>query len=328
MIGANDLALLSVIHLKALKSLSVGDLMRFKKAGVTTVEGLLLQIGGYDVASCIYSNVKLDTGLGIDAVFSALTRCWINGILGICKAVMASEKVTSFIRTYITKYLITYLVRSIRYIQGAAVGKPVTILGCLEDIDGINSVSKLYEMLRLCEDVNRKVLTDVLHWYREIKLADLNVSMLEMELTNSYWRHLIACGRLLQPQHNLLRVLRLLNEFRVVDMLIKKRLAMGEGVEDVMRKYDYSVFRDLVKPSLGNAMTYDITSSFLAYRYASSLLKYSPLSYDALLRYLVLKEWESMVISFIIYGLSHNLGTYLLEALSVWTNSHVPYEAR
>lgn len=318
----NDLAFLDIIYSKTLKTLNTNDVLRLREEGFVSLENLLSLLKGYDVVNCIYSNIKFNADLSIDDIFSCLTNCWFDELVNMCRSTMVSKEAISFVETYIVKHVITYLIMAIRYLRGESVRKPVVIIRCLEDIEGINTLSTLYDSLKLCKGINVRVLMDVLHKYRELRLVDIDVDTLYRQLMDSYWRYLLMYGKLLNPRHNLIRVLELLKDLESLNTLIRRKLILSEDLNDVMRRYDYSVFKILLKALQSDIPTYDVISSLLIYYHATTLLRYSPLSYDVLLHYLMLKEWEAIILSFIIYGLSYDLSTYVQKFLDFWVSAY------
>ncbi len=318
-----DFSALCRLMMRYFKLLSVGDVRKIVELEVTGLDDVLAFLSGYDVARCVYGNVKLGMGLSIDDLFNELSMCWINELFDVLRT--ASPDLIKFVKTYLAKYAISALVRSIKYLQVGGVSKPRCVFECLEDgLRNVNEVFDVINVVRGCKEFESSVITSVLYRYADHKLEEVDLDLLEMELNERYWNCLVSESLKLKDSINLGRVIRILKDFHMFDTAFKRKSVSGEDVGDLFKRYDYSVYRPIIK-SL-NAGLYDYIGYVFKYFYTTSILKYSPLSYDVVLLYMLGKEWEATFLSYLIYSFTNGLEpAYVKKSLGVLVDAYGSY---
>lgn len=315
----NDFSALSELRLRSLKVLNIRDVKKVIESEIATLNDFLTIINGYDVVKCLYDYIKLDERLSVNTIYTELCKCWINELLSIVGN--ASADLIKFVKTYLTKYAIYTLVDSIKYLQVGGFEKPRSVFKCLNELLNANDVSDVIEVLRSCKEFNNSILTEVLYSYINHKLDGIDLGRLEMEFNDRYWNNLISDCSKLVDSIKLRHVLLTLRDFHIFDTSFKRKSLRGEDTDELLRKYDYSIYRFVVRNL--NINLYDYVSNVFKYILTTSSLKYSPLSYDVLLHYLLIKEWEAITMSYVIYSFTNNLGqTYVKNSIKALVDAY------
>ncbi|MEM0453483.1 MAG: hypothetical protein QXO98_02350 [Sulfolobales archaeon] len=307
-----DFSALCDLKLRTLKVLSIKEVKKIIESEASEISDVLTLINGYYVVECIYKNIKLEEKLSINTIYNELCKCWVNDLITVISR--ASVDLIKFVKAYITKYAIPTLIGTIKYVQTGGFERPKPIFKCLDDLSNINDVKDVIMVLRDCKEFDSKVLTEALYGYLNYKLDGIDLGRLEEELNEYYWNSLISeCQKLVDSIY-LKHALLILRSFHKFDTTLKRKLLLGEDITELSRKYDYSLYKSIVKDL--NINSYDYISNAFRYLRISSILKLSPLSYDIILYYLLMKEWETTIISYIIYGFTNNLEpTYVKDSL-------------
>ncbi len=309
----NDFSALCELRIRCLKVVDVKDVKKIIESEVTNVGDVLTSISSYDAVEYVYSNVKLDRGLDVEAVFNELSSYWINELFNVLK--IASADLVRFVKTYLTRYVVPQLIRGIKYLQVGSSGRPKHIFKCLDyGLSSVSDVNDIIKVVRGCREFDSAIVTEVLRSYADQELDEVDVRRLEKELDENYWSRLIVESYNLKGSINLHYAVRLLRDFHRFDMIFKQKSILGEDVSDLLKLYDYSIYRKIVRDL--SIDSYDYVSNMFKYLYISSILKYSPLSYDTLLYYMLAKEWEAITLSYIIYVFTNRLDpTYVRKSL-------------
>ncbi|MEM2206225.1 MAG: V-type ATPase subunit [Sulfolobales archaeon] len=318
-----DFSALCELKLRCLKVLGIGDIRKVIESELTELNDVLTIVNDYDVVKCAYRNIKLEKGLDIELIFNELSRCWISELLGILDR--ASAELVEFVKTYLTKYAISALIRSIKYLQVGGVVRPKHVFKCLDEgLLSSSSVEDVINVVRCCRDFNNSLITEVLYRYVNSKLEDVDVDSLEGELNKYYWDYLILVASRLKDSINLQYVLRILKGFHEFDVMLKRKLVLGEDISELSKRYDYASYKHVVRKL--SIDSYDYMSNVFRYLHMVSILKYSPLSYDIVLCYMLMKEWEALTLSYIIYLFTNGLEpTYVKKSLKALVDVYGSY---
>lgn len=309
----DDFSALCELKLRCLKVLGIEDIKKIIESETTELNDVLAITNDYDAVKCVYRNIKLDRGLDIELIFNELSRCWINELLSVLDR--ASARLTEFVRTYLVKYAISALIRSIKYLQVGGVVRPKYVFKCLDDgLLNSSNVEEVISVVRRCRDFNNSLITEVLYRYVDSKLEEVNVDSLEGELNKYYWDSLVLVASRLKDSINLQHVLRILKGFHEFDVMFKRKSVLGEDISELSKRYDYASYKYVVRKL--SIDSYDYISNAFKYLYMTSILKYSPLNYDIVLYYMLMKEWEALTLSYIIYVFTNHLEpTYVKKSL-------------
>jgi len=319
-----DMVFLDRIKIRCVKVFSIKDLEKLTGVEDLKLSEFLDTLTKYDVGKCVHTQIKINGAATLDNIFKAVTNCWVDDLLK--EGELVSHKLMKFIKVYLSKYAITTVLECVKFLQGRVFKQPTVIFDELSGILSASNFSEVIEGVKLCKKCDASVVSNALYKYVGLRINEVSVSRLEGDLMDSYWRSLINEGVMLRQYVNLVRCLNFMKVLEEMDRELKRKLLVSEDVGDVLKRYDYSYYRYVGKHLQGaNAIEYyDYVIAALRYSFTSSALTYSSLSYDVVLYYVILKEWESLIITFLLYSLIKGLDyKYVSSILRRWVEAYV-----
>ncbi len=272
-----------------------------------------------DVLTCLQSIRVREIKTAID-IYNEVLKCWIDDLHSLIELTSPSENLKEFMYTYVERFRIAEVLDAIREVSTDRLdGKHYV----LTDINALNltpsrTVREFLEDLKSLYPRTYKILSKVLMNYINSPLKELNLEVIEENVWRSLWSLLSSMTLKLRPHIKLHLVVNHLRDMELLELLMRRAYLKGE---------DLSTYLSGKKPLITNIISqviqrspidFDTALHIIKYAYSINELRYSPLSYDKALEYLLAKEWEAHIVSHLIYILD-NLGSeYLVKSIVSW----------
>ena len=122
----------------------------------------------------------------------------------------------------------------------------------------------------------------------------------------------------LRPSLKLSSCLRIIQLTSKLEKEVRRAVINKEDISSVLRKVP-AVISNAIVAAQESIQELDVLFNVIKYMYCISELTFSPLSYDTALNYLLVKEWEAFLISFITYLITQGYDKeYILEKIGRW----------
>lgn len=307
-ITANDEIFFNRIKIRSHKTLYPENMKRINELATYTFPGLLSALQGFEASSCVSRELRSGLALSRTATYSKLLKCWESDLRNTIRLIKPSKDVVSLIDLYVGKYVINDLIGII----GTGL-KETTYLDThvVESLKTAKEVSEVISMMSK-RGLMSEVLSSVLEEYRKLKISELNVSELSRKLSLSYFRSLENSLRRLSVSSYGLRCVKFLSEFEEVRHSLRKALLEGGDLRAVATTLTQKQ-REVVFRTSKNTHDFEYVLSVLPTHFCHSMLKSLPVSVDTLLDYLLLKEVEFSLLSYVIYLINSEYSPDLIK---------------
>ncbi|RLG76669.1 MAG: hypothetical protein DRO14_03615, partial [Thermoprotei archaeon] len=230
-----------------------------------------------------------------------------------------SRRLRQFIEMYLSRFGIVELVNALR--EWDSIDKKHYYFLKSEVLNRISYAHSVSDLINVLKDVRSpyaRIFIDVLSKFSNLGLSELDVSTVEKMVYERYWRKLSEISRKLHPSLKLAACLRIIQLSSRLERDVRRAIISKEDVSSVLRKVP-AVISNAIIATQESVQELDIMFNVIRYMYCINELMFSPLSYDVVLNYLLIKEWESFLVSFITYLFTQGFDKeYILERLGRW----------
>lgn len=316
---ASDLKFIEMIKARIHRCLLPNTLPKILSTNLSDLDSFITFLVSYDVSKCIQTYVKLDEKVSIDSIFSALNSCWMDELKRIISLAHPSRRLRQFIEMYLSRFGIVELVNALR--EWDSIDKKHYYFLKSEVLNRISYAHSVSDLINVLKDVRSpyaRIFIDVLSKFSNLGLSELDVSTVEKMVYERYWRKLSEISRKLHPSLKLAACLRIIQLSSRLERDVRRAIISKEDVSSVLRKVP-AVISNAIIATQESVQELDIMFNVIRYMYCINELMFSPLSYDVVLNYLLIKEWESFLVSFITYLFTQGFDKeYILERLGRW----------
>jgi len=272
-----------------------------------------------EVLACLQSIRVREVKTAID-IYNEVLKCWINDLHSLVELTTPSENLKGFMYTYVERFRISEVLDALREVSTDRLDERHYVL---TDINVLNltpsrTVREFLEDLKFLYPRTYKILSKVLMNYINTPLKELNLRVVEENVWRSFWSLLSSMALKLRPHIKLRLVVNHLRDTELLELLMRRAYLKGEDLSTYLSGKKPLV-TDIVSQAIQRSLIdFDTALHIIKYAYSINELKYSPLSYDKALEYLLAKEWEAHIVSHLIYILE-NLGSeYLIRSINSW----------
>ena len=314
MVTTNDEIFFNHVKLRSHKTLSPENLRRINELAAYTFSGLLSALQGFETSSCISRELRSDLPMSRITVYSKLLKCWESELRSEVRLIKPSERVVNLIDLYVGKYIISDLIG-------------VVSAGVKETIYLDTSIAEFLktdrEVGEVISAISRKgstynLISSVLRDYRKVKIRELDVGEFSRKLSASYFRGLKNTLKELNISSYGLRCVEFLEEFEELKPRLRKALIEGRDLRSIATPLTQKQ-REVVLRTSKNIHDFEYVLSVLPTYFCHSMLKSLPISADILLDYLLLKEVEFSLLSYVIYLVNTGYSADLIkEEIGRW----------
>ncbi|PUA32778.1 MAG: hypothetical protein B7O98_04835 [Zestosphaera tikiterensis] len=304
MINSIDEIFLVKVRLRSYRALTPNRLLHLVNSKISSLAELLTVLHGLDVVSCLQSEFKVGEQLPLDLTYRKLVDCWVSDLRKLTALLKPSNQVIDFIEAYVSKYLAYELIVFLAEGYGYR-----TVFLPEEVRNAVVQSNYVYEVLDKVSRGGKQLPTLVLEFltrYRRKSLKDLDRYLLLREYVEFLYDRLTKIFQDLRVESY---VLECLNKMKNVSLykddvreaFIKKKAL--KGFTSFSRRERMSLEKAMI--SNDPHLLEEVLMSLPIFSCDRSL-RTSPLSYAYLLHFLTLKDWESFILSNIVYLI--NLG--------------------
>ena len=314
-----DLKFIEILKTRMHRCVTPDTLPKITPTHLSDLGSFITFLVSYDISRCFQTYVKLDESISVNRVFSALSRCWVSDLRYVINLAHASSALRKFIDLYLSKFEISEFINALR--ERESIDKGHYYFLKAEVLDKVGYVRNVNDLINALKDVRRpwsRLFNYVLPKYSNTSLGDLNVSTVEELVYDRFWRDLMIAGRKLHPKIKLTSCLRLIQMISKLEREVRRTVISNEDLSSTLRKVP-AVISNAIEAAETSVQELDTVFGAIRYMYCINELKFSPLSYDIVLNYLLIKEWESFLISFITYLMARGFDKeYILERVGRW----------
>ena len=315
-----DLNVIEALKIRLCKAISPDAILALSSTSISNLEAFITFLAPYDVSSCIQLSLKLDEKVGLGKLFSVMNMCWIESVRNLLKLIQPSRALKEFIHMYIGKFELVELLNLLKEVRVSIDPTHFYFLtsSIIDEASGVRKVSDFIDLLRAHPSIVSRIVADALRGFEDLSLTDIDAYAIERHAHQKYWDSLIVRAHGLKPQVKLVPCLRHLKVVTMIEGSVRRSLIAGEDPLKVLVGVPSRV-ATVVETCIHKAFELDIAFESLKYLYCFNELKYSPPSYDVVLNYMVVKEFESRFVSYITYLLINGFNKgYILDRLSRW----------
>jgi len=314
-----DLKFIEVLKTRMHRCLLPNSLPKITSTHVSDLGSFITFLVSYDISKCFQSYVKPDEKVSINRIFSALSNCWVNELKRVIDLTHTSHKLREFIEVYLSRFELSEFINVLR--EWELINKEHYYFLKAEVLGKVSYARSVSDLISILKEVRRPwshLFIYVLSKFSNLSLGDLNVSTVEELVYERFWRDLTATSRKLNPKIKLASCLRTIQMVSKLEREVRRAIINKEEVSGVLRKVP-AVISSAVEAARASSQELDTLFGAIKYMYCINELMFSPLSYDTVLNYLLIKEWESFLISFITYLIARGFDKeYILERIGRW----------
>ncbi len=316
---ASDLKFIEMVKARIHKCLLPSTLPKITSTNLSDLGSFITFLVSYDVSKCIQTYIKLDEKVSLNSIFSALNSCWMDELKKIIGLAHPSRRLREFIEMYLSRFEIDELMNTLK--ERDFIDKKHYYFLKPEVLGRISYARSVSDLINVLKEVRRpytRIFIDVLSKFSNLGLSELNIGTVERMVYERYWRKLSEVSKKLHPSHKLASSLRIIQLASKLEKEVRMAVINKEDVSSVLRKVP-AVISNAIVAAQGSMQELDIVFNVIKYMYCISELTFSPLSYDVVLNYLLIKEWESFLVSFTTYLITQGFDKeYILERLGRW----------
>ncbi|HDN76152.1 MAG TPA: hypothetical protein ENG05_03385 [Acidilobales archaeon] len=319
----NDAKFITLLKLKLNRTLTLEELIKtFRESLPSDIADLeaFLKNGNYE----IYDYVRILDTSALESIADAenlLINYWIKDLTYLLDLTSPSDNLRIFINTYMDKFKLNEFLYVLTYMKKE---RPIKKLNFIDKafIDSIIGVNNLSEVLKALKEFHPKlyeIALKALRRYETYTIKELSISNVELSLWNEFWRYIRLLSKRLIPSVKLDKVVKYLSSIWILELKLRNFTFEGKDVDELIRKVEKRL-GDLILNTLSKSKEeLDLLFFMLKYITPINELKFSPLSYDTVLTYLISKEFEIRTLAHVIYLLIHRInGEYLSKLTGRW----------
>ncbi len=295
-VEVSDEVFLNYVKIRSHKTLRPDNVKRINELITYTFPSLLSALQGFEVSSCLSRELRSALPLPQTTIYSKLLKCWESELRDRIRLIKPSEKVVEVLDLYISKYVTNDLVGVISTGLTETTYLEAQVVESLKTAKEVGEITSLLARRKLLS----KSMSSVLKEYRKLKISEVDVNELSRKLRASYFKRLEDVFRGLNASSYGLRCVEFLKEFEELKQALRKALIGGGDLRIAATKLTQKQ-RDVVLKASKNAHDFEYVLAVLPLHFCHNMLKSLPVSVDTLLDYLLLKEFEFSVLSYVIY---------------------------
>gem|GEM_PF-998126 len=313
----SDEIFFNYVKIRSHKTLRPDSVKSINELITYTFPSLLSALQGFEVSSCLSRELRSALPLPQTTIYSKLLKCWENDLRNKVRLIKPSKKVIEVIDLYISKYVANDLIGVISSGLTETTYLEAPVVESIKKFKTTNEVGDIISLLS-----RRKLLNEfmslVLKEYRKLKISELDVDELSRKLRASYFKRLEDILTELDVSPYGLRCVEFLKEFEELKQALRKALMGGEDLRLVTTKLTQKQ-REVVLKASKNTHDFEYVLAVLPLHFCHNMLKSLPVSVDTLLDYLLLKEFEFSILSYVIYLINTGYSPELIrEEVGGW----------
>ncbi len=288
-----DLKFLTKVKLYADRALTPKSVASIRSHLINTPSDLISTISNFNVLQCIQRNIKIDNLPQSDAIFENLMKCWIEDLIKTAKLIEISEGLFQIIDVYMSRYALNALFYSL---QCKEIPRYPILHEVSEAVQKSETVDNMVREFHKMKTPGLQNLSQLLTAYRGLKLRDLNLYNVYNELQGKIWSQLSS---LLKGAPEAVKCISCIMKYSTCIMKVRKT-----GNANVLANLHLN--EKIISEITSNPFLLELFFNVASLACCDRFLAFKPLTRGTLLRYLLLKEWESLFISYLLTLL--NLG--------------------
>ncbi len=314
----NDLKFLSKIKLYTDRTLTLKSLAVLGSQKISSVSELASALTEFHIIECVQRRLRLDNLPQQDVIYERLLLCWISDLRHDIEIIQPSESLVKVFNAFMNKYTINALFYSLLN-KGMEITNYPVMSSIAEAVRKAKNTNDLLGNLSSLKREDTEVLKEVMQKYLGTPLSELNPYKLYSEAIHQYFQLLekvtgpndpkiTACLSHMKLINELSSAVRRKASAEVLSKLLN-RLPLKEGTAIRDNLEDHFRLELLLESSLMN--------------YCSNVLSTQIFSKGTLLRYLIWKDWETKVITFLLSSLKLGYGgTYLRDVIDILVRTY------
>ncbi len=289
----NDLKFLSKVKLYIDKTLTPKYVVNIRDHLINTASDLISIINGYNVLQCIQRTIKIDDLPLSDAIYENLMKCWFEDLIKTARLIGVSEGLSQIINIYMTHYALNAFFYSLLCKEIPQYPVLHEVSEAVQKSETVDNVVREFNKMRT---PGLKNLSQLLTAYSGLKLRDLNLYNVYNELQRKVWSML---SDLFRDVPGAVKCISCIMKYGLLAAEIRKT-----GNASVLANFHLS--EKAISDISSNPFLLELFFHLASLTCCNRALAFEPLTKGTLLRYLLLKEWESLFISYLLTLL--NLG--------------------
>ncbi len=317
-----------VEDLKVLSNLEVSmnrvltpSLMRDLMENSTSLDNLLTFLSGFEISKCVEERIDTSAPLSYVVIRGKLRECWMRDLINRLHLMKASRKLLNFVELFTLKENIVDLFTSLR------LGEPDTAYSRIarevsSTLLSSTEVTEATYRLRALRNPLGTLVSVALRRTGWRRVRDIDWWFLEDRVLEEYWGKLLELGKSLKPTYRLTKCLSTSRKFTGYKIRVREVLIKGGDVTPLLRVLGAGI-AEAVRRLGGDPVSVDLLLNVVDFKLCHDMLRYGPLTYDVLLKYLLLKEFELTQVSYTLYLLLQELPDSILKlSLGRWVEIH------
>ncbi len=307
---------ISALKLETDKVLSPMKLLEVIRSGsVKSVNDFYRELGHHPLINCLEARVGGEAvRLSYEGIHREAVNCWLSSLRGIMELTSPDRSHSSLVNLYLGRYELREVINALRMVREGVRPEGFEVLG--EDLLSrlsVDNVSRLVTALREAGSEVLKLVADSLVLQGASSIKDVDISRLKEQVIEAYWRRVYEAVGSIYSKSKLNECLRTLKTLDLIEEAVRESV-LGGG----------KAFKAKLDPLINSVLErfhgwgIDLALKIVRYVKCCDELKYSPLSADTLMPYLISKEVEVDTASLALYMISRGLIRELEEVLGDW----------
>ncbi|MCD6323506.1 MAG: hypothetical protein J7L55_00100 [Desulfurococcales archaeon] len=270
------------------RTLAPSRIEGLRSYSLTKLPELVAALAGTDVLNCIQTHFKLDELPNLSDIYEKLLSCWLTEIEENIKLIQPSKEVVDLFDVFKSRYVINSLFYALQLDN-------LPEYPLLSDVaEAVQKSSSMKDLIRNLQKLEFRVpefIYEVLRSHSSKSLREVDEFSLYEELTKRYWDALLDVVK-----HNR-RSASCVKHLAAVDSALKA-LRAGSSIKDITSRFPPRL--QAVITSAGNSLTAEELVDLSGIIVCDEALSLESVSISTFLRYLLLKDWETLFVSYLL----------------------------
>lgn len=291
----NDELFFNHVKLHLHKTLSPSLAGKFSELAAPTFADFLASIQNLEISSCVVREIGGEFPMPRLTIFSRLLKCWEESVKSEIRLIKPSDNVSRLLGLHIGRYVLNDLTEVLSAgVEETAYLSPQTVnaLKSVGDVNGLLSV--------LRGSVDAGFIVETLGKYRSSRVGDLDFHRLSEELSSSYFREFRGVLEVLGISTRGLECVSCMERFERLRHGLRRVLRERGDLAGVLTSLTPRQ-REVLIHSSSDPHTLEFLLSTLPIVSCHNLLRSVPPSAETVLHYLLIKDWELLTLSQVIY---------------------------
>lgn len=291
----NDELFFNHVELHLHKTLSPSLAGRLSGLVTPTFADFLAAIRNLEIGSCVAREIYSGSPVPRLTVYSRLLKCWEEFVRDEIRLIRPSGNVVRLFDLHMVRYVLDDLTGILSAgVEEVVYLNPQTV----EALKSVGDVDGLLSALRGCVDVG--FISKTFGKYRGFRVSDLDLHRVVEELISSYFREFKKTLEVLGVSTRGLECVGYMERFGRLRHSLRRVLREGGDLASVLTSLTPRQREVLVKSS-SDIHALELLLATLPIVSCHSLLRSVPPSAETLLHYLLVKDWELLTLSQVIY---------------------------